>query len=57
MGKKIRAAKNMKLPYFLVIGDAEIDSNTVTVESRDTGQSTSLTIMDFLMKLNEESNV
>lgn len=57
MGKKIRTAKNMKLPYFLVIGDKEVASNTVTVESRDTGESTSMTLLDFLVKLNAEADV
>jgi threonyl-tRNA synthetase len=57
MGKKIRVAKKMRLPYFLVIGDKEVESNTVTVESRDTGESTSLSMMDFLLKLNTENDV
>jgi threonyl-tRNA synthetase len=57
MGKKIRAAKTAKLPYFVVIGDKEVESNTVTVESRNTGDSTSLSLQDFLMKLNSEMDV
>ena len=40
MGKKIRHAKKAKLPYFIVIGDKEIEDKTVTLESRDTGEST-----------------
>lgn len=35
MGKKIREAKKEKLPYFIVIGDKEAASKTVTLESRD----------------------
>ena len=35
MGKKIRAAKNDKLPYFIVIGDKEVADKTVTLEKRD----------------------
>lgn len=57
MGKKIRAAKNMKLPYFLVIGDKEVESKTITVESRDTEESSSLSLADFLLKLNAEMDV
>ena len=57
MGKKIRAAKTMKLPYFLVIGDKEVASSTITVESRDTGESTTLSLTDFLAKLNTEMDV
>ncbi len=38
MGKKIRAAKQSKLPYFVVIGDKEVAAKNVTLESR-TGES------------------
>ncbi len=38
MGKKIRAAKTEKLPYFIVVGDKEVADKKVTVESR-TGKS------------------
>ncbi len=34
MGKKIRAAKTNKLPYFIVIGDQEMADKTVTLEKR-----------------------
>ena len=57
MGKKIRAAKKDKLPYFLVIGDKDIESNTVTVESRDTGESESLTVAALIEKLTAEARV
>lgn len=35
MGKKIRAAKQAKLPYFIVIGDKEMEGKQVTLEKRD----------------------
>ena len=35
MGKKIRNAKKEKLPYFVVIGDKEIQEKSVTLENRD----------------------
>lgn len=35
MGKKIRNAKQSKLPYFIVIGDKEVTDKTITLESRD----------------------
>lgn len=34
MGKKIRAGKNMKVPYMLVIGDKEMESGELTLEVR-----------------------
>lgn len=35
LGKKIRDAKTEKIPYLLVVGDAEVESKTVSVESRE----------------------
>lgn len=35
MGKKIRAAKQAKIPYFIVIGDNEVGVKNVTIESRN----------------------
>ncbi len=57
MGKKIRNAKKMKLPYFIVIGDKEVEGKTLTLESRDTGESISITIDELMTKLNTEVNV
>jgi threonyl-tRNA synthetase len=54
MGKKIRSAKKNKLPYFIVIGDKDIESNRLTLESRDTGESISMTIAELLEKLSAE---
>jgi threonyl-tRNA synthetase len=34
MGKKIRAAKQAKIPYFIVIGDKEMEAKNVTIEDR-----------------------
>jgi threonyl-tRNA synthetase len=34
MGKKIREAKKARLPYFIVIGDKEVEAKNVTLESR-----------------------
>ncbi len=53
MGKKIRNAKNAKLPYFLVIGDKEVERGGVTLEARD-GNSVELTIEDMMSRLQEE---
>lgn len=38
LGKKVRAAKNEKIPYWIVLGDKEIESKEVTVESRGDGE-------------------
>ena len=57
MGKKVRHAKKERLPYFLIIGDTDIEAGTVTVESRDTGESTAMSVDELLLKLKAEATV
>lgn len=57
MGKKIRSAKQAKLPYFIVLGDQEVADQTVTLESRDIGDSQTLSIAAAVTKLSDEANV
>ena len=57
MGKKVRNAKKDRLPYFLIIGDTDIENNTVTVESRDTSESVAMSVDDLLVKLQTEARV
>lgn len=51
LGKKIRAAKQERLPILLVLGDAEIDSNTVTVENRDSGKEEAVPVEELVTRL------
>lgn len=44
LGKKIRNAKTEKIPYLLVVGDAEMEADTVTPESRDNGKLEAMSI-------------
>jgi threonyl-tRNA synthetase len=53
LGKKVREAKDMKYPYWIVIGDAEITGNTVTLESLS-GDKMSVSLPDLIKKLKEE---
>lgn len=53
LGKKVREAKMQKVPYLLVIGDAEIAAKTAALESR-TGKEGSLPIPDIISKLKGE---
>lgn len=54
LGKKIRENKLQKIPYFIVIGDQEVGSKTITLESRDQGKIGTLTIEETIAKLQEE---
>lgn len=54
LGKKVRAAKVEKVPYWLVIGDKEVEAGKVTLESRDLGQLGEISPEELLSKLQEE---
>ncbi|MBU1557878.1 threonine--tRNA ligase [Patescibacteria group bacterium] len=54
-GKKVRKAKTEKIPYFLVIGDKEVEEKKVTVESRDEENLGQMTIENFVEKLEKET--
>jgi threonyl-tRNA synthetase len=53
LGKKIRAFKVNKIPYAIVIGDKELESRMLTVESRD-GSKENISVDDFLQNLKSE---
>ena len=53
LGKKIRDAKTQKIPYLLVIGDKEVESKEVTVESRK-GNEGSQSLKKFLENIKLE---
>lgn len=52
-GKKVRKAKNMKLPYWIIIGDEEMNNKTLTIETKDGGEK-GLSIEEFSKKIIEE---
>jgi threonyl-tRNA synthetase len=54
LGKKIRDAKLQKIPYLLVVGDKEVESKTVTVESRDKGNLGNISPENFLEQIKKE---
>jgi threonyl-tRNA synthetase len=54
LGKKIRNAKNEKIPYLLVVGDKEIESNGASVESRDKGALGTMSVEEIVTKLTKE---
>lgn len=55
LGKKIRTTKTQKIPYFLVLGDAETEKGTVTLESRDEGKIGEFSVDDLVLRISEES--
>lgn len=54
LGKKIRNAKQGKIPYLLVVGDAEVKDGTLSVESRDEGKLDAMTMDAFVERVTKE---
>ena len=54
MGGKIRDAKNMKIPYTIIIGDKDIEAGKISIESRDKGQLGQIKLEEFIEKIKEE---
>lgn len=54
LGKKIRNVKTSKTPYWLVIGDKEVESRKLSLESRGGEKTEDMTIESLLDKLQEE---
>jgi threonyl-tRNA synthetase len=54
IGYKIREAQLEKIPYMLVIGDKEMESNQVAVRSRKEGDLGAMDVNAFIAKLTEE---
>ena len=54
LGKRIRSAKMEKIPYVLVVGDAEAEAGTVSVESRDKGKQDPEPTDNFVARVVEE---
>ncbi len=54
IGYKIREAQLEKVPYMLVVGDKEIENNTVSVRSRENGDMGQEDVEEFIKNLEEE---
>jgi threonyl-tRNA synthetase len=54
LGKKVRSTREMKTPYWAVIGDAEVVNGTVTLEHRTLGKIGEIKIEDLVSRLSEE---
>jgi threonyl-tRNA synthetase len=54
LGKKVRAAKNEKIPYWIVVGDKEVEAKQLTLESREGQKTESLSPEKLLELLQKE---
>ena len=52
IGYKIREARQVdRVPYMLIIGAKEVETNTISVRDRDTDETVTMTLDEFLGKL------
>ena len=56
IGYKIREAQLEKVPYMLLVGDKDIENNTVSIRDRRDGDIGSMAIEEFIAKVTEEVN-
>lgn len=54
IGYKIRAARLERIPYMIVVGEKEVEANSVSVRKRDEGDLGSMSINRLLAILREE---
>ena len=54
LGKRIRSAKLQKIPYLIVVGDKEVETSTLSLESRDRGQIGSIDADALISQLHTE---
>jgi threonyl-tRNA synthetase len=54
LGKRVRNAKTNRIPYQIIIGDKERDSNTLTIEGRNDTKIEGMSLNELLMKLEKE---
>lgn len=54
IGRKIRDAEVKKVPYMLIIGENEMNSETVSIRKHGEGDKGSMTIDEFVQMINKE---
>lgn len=54
LGKKIRNAEMQKVPYLLIVGDKEVEAQTVAVRKRGQGDMGSMPLEALLLQLKDE---
>ena len=54
IGYKIREAQTQKIPYMLIVGAKEVETNTVSIRKRSEGEIGSLGIEDTIVKIKQE---
>jgi len=53
IGRKIRDAEVQKMPFMLIVGEKEMENNTISVRQRGVGDLGSMTIIEFKNTVNK----
>ncbi len=54
IGKKIRMHRNMRPAYMVIIGDDEIENQTVSIRARNGDQKNDIPVKEFITKITKE---
>lgn len=54
IGYKIREAAANKVPYMIIVGDGEKESNTISIRGRGNESASGLNLDDFIARLNKQ---
>jgi len=54
VGKKIREGRMQRIPYLAVIGDAEVQNNTLMIRNRDTQEQRPVSVDEFINIIKKE---
>jgi threonyl-tRNA synthetase len=54
LGKRIRNAEKQKIPYILVVGEKEMEAETVTIRERNNPEQVVMKVQDFAKKIETE---
>jgi len=54
LGKRIRTAEKVKIPYMLVIGDKEVSTQTINARNYFTGEQREYALQEFMAEVQEE---
>ena len=54
IGYKIRSAASLKIPYMIIIGEEEVNSNTISLRARKNESINGLKLEDFISRIKKE---
>ena len=56
LNKKVRNAEKQRVPYVIIVGDAEVENNTVAIRNRRTKEQYNLSFDEFMLELSQQLN-